>query len=89
VREKYGLDGAQSGVVINEVAAGTDAAARGLSQGDVILQVQGDQVQTPQQVHAAIEVARTQRRPYVAVLVLRKAQDIPGPVWTALRISPP
>ena len=88
VREKYGLDAAQAGVVINGVSAGTDAAMRGLSPGDVILHVQGRQVQTPDQVQSAIDVARTQHRLYVAALVLRKMQDSPGPIWVPLRVSP-
>ena len=89
VREKYGLGVTQAGVVIAGVAAGTDAAARSLSVGDVILRVQTEQVQTPQQVQAAIVAARAAGRPYVAALIMKKAQDIPHPVWTPLRVSPP
>jgi len=89
VRAKYGLGVAQSGVVINGIAAGTDAATRGLSSGDVILRMQDDQVQTPEQVQAAIDGARTQHRPYVAALVLKKMQDTPTPDWIALRVSQP
>jgi serine protease Do len=88
VRAKYGLDVAQTGVVIDGITAGTDAATRGISSGDVILRVQGEQAQTPQQVQATIDAARAQRRPYVAALVLRKAQDT-GPIWIPLRVSQP
>jgi serine protease Do len=89
VREKYGLGVTQDGVVIAGVAAGTDAAARKLSVGDVILRVQTERVQTPQQVQAAIGAARATGRPYIAALVMKKAQDIPNPVWTPLRVSLP
>ncbi len=89
VRAKYGLDVAQAGVVINGIAAGTDAATRGLSSGDVILRMQSDQVQTPQQVQAAVDAARAQHRPYVAALVLQRAQDTPAPIWIPLRVSQP
>jgi serine protease Do len=89
VREKYGLGITQDGVVIAGVAAGTDAASRKLSVGDVILRVQTEQVQTPEQVQAAIGAARATGRPYVAALIMKKAQDIPHPVWTPLRVSPP
>ena len=89
VRAKYGLDVAQSGVVINGIAAGTEASTRGLSSGDVILHMQDGPVQTPEQVQAAIDAARTQHRPYVAALVLKKAQDVPIPVWIGLRVSQP
>ena len=87
VRAKYGLDVAQSGVVINGIAAGTDAATSGLSSGDVILRVQNDPVQASQQVQAAIDAARAQHRPYVAALVLQKTQDPPALNWIPLRVS--
>jgi serine protease Do len=89
VREKYGLDIAQVGVVITGIAAGTDAATRGLAVGDVILRVQREQVRTPQQVQAQVDAARTHHQQYVAALVLKKAQDTPDPVWIPLRVSPP
>jgi serine protease Do len=89
VRTKYRLDAAQAGVVIKGILAGTDAATRGLSPGDVILHVQGEQVHTPQQVQAAIDAARAQQRPYVAALVLKKGPGAPAPVWIALRVSQP
>jgi serine protease Do len=89
VRAKYGLDVAQTGVVINGIAAGTDAATHGLSSGDLILRMQGDQVQTPQEVQAAIDRARTQHRRHVAALVLKRAHDAPTPVWIALRVGQP
>ena len=90
VRAKYGLDVAQAGVVINGIAAGTEASTRGLSAGDVILRMQdGEQVQTPEQVRAAIDAARAQHRSYVAALVLKKALDSPTPVWIGLRVSQP
>ena len=89
VREKYGLDVTQVGVVITGIAAGTDAAMRGLSPGDVILRVQSQQVRTPQQVQAQVDAARTHHRLYVAALVLKKAQDTPDPVWIPLRVGPP
>jgi len=89
VRAKYGLGVAQSGVVINGVAAGTDAATRRLSGGDVILRMQSELVQTPQQVQAAIDAARAQNQPYVAALVLKSGQDTVVPVWTPLRVGQP
>jgi serine protease Do len=89
LRARYGLDVAQAGVVINGIAAGTEASARGLSAGDVILRMQDGQVQTPEQVQAAIDVARAQHRSYVAALVLKKALDAPTPVWIGLRVSQP
>jgi serine protease Do len=89
VRARYGLDVAQAGVVINGIAAGTEASTRGLSAGDVILRMQDGQVQTPEQVQAAIDAAPAQHRSYVAALVLKKALDAPTPVWLGLRVSQP
>ncbi len=94
LRARYGLDAAKVGVVINGISAGTDAAARGLSPGDLIMYVQAEQVQTPQQVQAAIDAARARHRPYVAALVLKTAQNTSDPVssdpvWIALRVTPP
>jgi serine protease Do len=89
VRAKYALDVAQSGVVINGIATGTEASTRGLSSGDVILRMQDVQVQTPEQVQAAIDGARAQHRVYVAALVLKKAEEVPTPVWIAFRVSRP
>jgi len=89
VRARYGLDTSLTGVVINGIASGTDAATRGLSPGDVILRVQDGQVLTPAQVQAAIDAARAQHRPYVAALVLKAAQSAAPPVWVPLRVGPP
>jgi hypothetical protein len=56
----------------------------------VILRMQdGEQVQTPEQVRAAIDAARAQHRSFVAALVLKKALDTPTPVWIGLRVSQP
>ena len=76
-------------VVINGIAAGTEASTRGLSAGDAILRMQDGQVQTPEQVQAAIDAARAQHRSYVAALVLKKALGTPMPVRIGQRVSQP
>lgn len=45
--EKYGLKESTRGVVVVEVEPGSDAAEQGLTEGMVILQVQGKNVTTP------------------------------------------
>jgi serine protease Do len=56
-------DAAQSeGVVIAEVAPGSDAAAKGLKSGDIILQVSGETVSTPEDVKAGVDRARSLKR---------------------------
>ena len=76
----------QAGVLIDGVAAGTDAFDRGLVLGDVILRVQDTDVRSPQQVQAAIDVARAQHKAFVLALVLPKKAQNPGPRWMALRV---
>ena len=76
----------QAGVLIDGVTAGTDAFDRGLVPGDVILRVQDADVQSPQQVQAAIDAARAQHKEFVLALVVPKKQQTPGPRWMALRI---
>ena len=84
----YGLQMHQAGVLINGVAAGTDAFERGLVPGDVILRMQDKDATSPDVVQAAVAAARAQHRPFVLALVLPKAeQTTPGPRWIALRVS--
>jgi serine protease Do len=85
---RYGLQIHQAGVLINGVAAGTDAFERGLVQGDVILRMQDKDVASPQEVQAAVDAARAQQRAFVLALVLPKTeQPTPGPRWMALRVA--
>ena len=88
LRARYGLHMQQSGVLIDGVAADTDAFDRGLVPGDVILRVQDADAESPEQVQAAIGAARGQRKAFILVLVLPKAQQQnPGPRWRALKVS--
>jgi serine protease Do len=87
LRARNGLLMQQTGVVIDGVAAGTDAFDRGLAPGDVILRVQDADVRSPQQVQAAVDAARAEHKEFVLVLVLPKVRQTPGPRWMALRIS--
>lgn len=61
------------GVVIAEVAAGSDAAAKGLKAGDVILQVSGETVNSPEDVVAGVKKAESLKRK--AVLLHVKSAD--------------
>jgi serine protease Do len=87
LRAHYGLEMKQAGVLIDGVAAGTDAFDRGLVPGDVILRVQDADVATPAQVQAAIDASRAQHKSFILALVLPKVQQTPGPRWLALRVS--
>jgi serine protease Do len=90
LRARYSLMMHQPGVLVAGVAAGTDAARRGLAAGDVLLRVQGSAVRTPAEVQTAIDAARADKRAYVIALVLPKKQDAAaGPKWLALQIGAP
>ena len=63
----------EAGVAIVGVDPNGLAAAKGLSDGDVILEVAGRAVQTPQQVKSGLEQARKDGRK--AVLLKVKTAD--------------
>ncbi len=65
--------GNKEGVVIAEVAPGSDAAAKGLKSGDVILAVGGETVSTPEEVAAGVQKAQSLKRK--AVLLHVKSAD--------------
>ena len=87
LRARDSLHLQQAGVLVEGVAAGTDAFDRGLAPGDVILRVQDTDVRSPQEVTAAVDAARTQHKAFVLALVLAKVQQSPGPRWMALRVT--
>ena len=86
LRARQSLQMQQAGVLVDGVAAGTDAFDRGLAPGDVILRVQDTDVGSPQEVQAAVDAARAQHKPFVLALVLPKVQLSPGPRWMAFKV---
>ena len=75
LRAQYGLHMQQAGVLVDGVAAGTDAFDRGLVPGDVILRVQDTDVGSPEDVQAAVDAARAQHKAFILALVLPKVQQ--------------
>ncbi|MDR3533146.1 MAG: trypsin-like peptidase domain-containing protein [Rhodopila sp.] len=87
-RARFGLALNQTGVLVTEVAANTDAADQGLAPGDVILRVQDKTVSTAAEARAAFAKARVENRQFVLILIAPKAHDEKaGPKWITLRVT--
>jgi serine protease Do len=86
-RAQYGITLTQPGIVVTGVAADTDAAQRGLARGDVILEINTKPVSGPEDVQAALDQARAQKRNFVVALIQPKVSKLPGPQWVALRVA--
>ncbi|EHL96179.1 putative serine protease MucD [Acetobacteraceae bacterium AT-5844] len=69
VRERFSLREEARGVVVTEVTPGSNAAERGISAGDLILEVQQNRVSTPQEVREQLERLRRQGRPTALLLI--------------------
>ncbi len=83
-RDKYQIAQDQKGVLITDVGQGTPAADRGLKPGDVIVEVQQEEVATPAEVQDRIEKVRKSGRASVLLLV----QSSDGLRWVPLSIKP-
>ena len=71
VRQEFGLDGGEKGVLITDVDPDSDAAERGLRAGDRIVAVGGSEVRAVTDVSAAVAQAKSQKRPSVLLFVER------------------
>ena len=69
LRERFSLRPEQRGVVIVDVTAGGAGAERDLRPGDVIVEVQQEKVNSPQELQERIERARRQNRATVLLMV--------------------
>ena len=82
-RDKYQLGADQKGVVITDVTPDSPAAQRGLKAGDVIVEVQQEQVNSPADVQERVDRIRKQNRK--SVLMLVQGQD--GLRWVPLPLE--
>jgi serine protease Do len=83
-RRQYGLSPAAQGVVVVQVAPGSEAAQKGLRPGDVLSRVGERAVSTPANVAEAIADARRRGRTSVLALVTRSNR----PLFVPLRLDP-
>jgi len=84
MRDRFSLKEDARGVVITEVQPGSSAAERGLSPGDLIVEVQQNRVSTPQEVQEQLARLRRQNRP-TALLLIENGQ---GQRFVPLRLAP-
>jgi serine protease Do len=82
-RHAFGLDRGLNGVVVTQVAPDGTAAEAGLNPGDVVVEVQQENVALPEDVARLMAVARQQQRRYVAMLV----HNADGLRWLALSLD--
>ena len=68
-RERFSLDDEVEGVVIAGVDRGSDAEAKELSPGDVIVEVNQQKVSSPEDVAERVEKAREEGRQSVLMLI--------------------
>jgi serine protease Do len=76
LREQYGLTLDGDGVLVTGVQAATDAAARNIQPGDVILEVGRETVRTPADVVRFVEAARAENRSSLLILLQERDGDL-------------
>jgi len=74
-RDHFGLAPDVKGVVITDIDPSSDAAAKGLEVGDVIVQVSGKSVDTPADIEKSIAAAKDSDRKAVLLLVRKEDQQ--------------
>ena len=83
LRTRFSLDEATKGVVITEVKDGSASAEKGLRAGDVIVEVDQEEVATPSDVVDKVERAKSEGYRVVTLLVFRQGDF----QWIAVRID--
>ncbi len=71
LRNDYGIDEKQEGLVVLDVDPATEATKRGLRPGDVLADVNGEPIKTAADLKKAFTVARKQGRKFALVKVVR------------------
>jgi serine protease Do len=83
LRERFGLAEKTDGVVITKVDESGSGAEKGLRPGDVIVEVDQEQVKTPAEVADQVKKAKSEGYRVVTLLVFREGDF----QWVAVRIA--
>ena len=82
-RTQYELTDGQRGVLVMRVYEGSPAASRGLAEGNLILQVAQQEVNTPEALQMALDRAREMKKTDILLLV----QDKDGLRWVGVPLG--
>jgi serine protease Do len=80
-RTQFNIDDSVTGVLVADVAAGSEAAKKGFRPGTVIIAIGSDEVQTPEDVAARIAAAQEAGRESVLLLI---TDDVQGQRFVTL-----
>jgi serine protease Do len=83
IRERYNLDETTKGVLIERLTPNSDAAAKGLRRGDVIVQIAGKPVTTLAAVKKAVAAAKKSGKKSVLLFISRGGDTLFVPVKLA------
>jgi serine protease Do len=83
LRTQFSLDADAKGVVVTDVKEGSSGAEKGLVPGDVIVEVDQEEVSTPADVVEKVERAKSEGYRVVTLLVFRQGDF----QWVAVRID--
>src|SRR3546814_3648577 len=90
LRSRFSLDEATKGVVITEVKQGSASADKGLQAGDVIVEVDQEEVSTPAEVVEKVDRAKSEGYRVVILLVFRqgdRSEEHTSELQSLMRIS--
>lgn len=85
-RERFEIKESLKGVVISNVKRDSEAWTRGFRPGNLILSVNQQLVETPEQVIAIVEEARKSQKKTPLLFLVTRADDIP--IFAALNFDP-
>jgi len=76
LRRQLNLDSQAAGVIVTDISEGSKAYGQGLRRGDVISQVAGTQIASPQEFYGAIQALKTEGTEVALLRVNRQGRNI-------------